>query len=401
MLFGKRIYLDHASSTPVLPAASRATRKASRLGNPGSIHADGVLALRALRNARERIARELACKAREVIFTSGLSESNTLAILGAVRARALAGKDIRGTHWVTTSIEHASVLECFAEIERLGGTVTHIDPDPKGLISAETIARALRPETVFVSVGWANNEIGTLQPLVDITRVIRAHEGGHKATILFHSDAGQGPLYKTPYVHTLGVDLFSLGSGKLYGPRGIGALYVSNRAELAPLVLGGSQERGLRAGTENPALSAGFATAFANITSERAREARRVGKLRDMLARDILGRIPGAVVNGDLAHALPHMLNVSIPGISGEYLVLSLDREGISVATKSACEEGSARSHVVSALGPAGSGEPAGWRAENTVRFSLGRATRARDIRFVIRALSGIVRNSAARTPES
>jgi cysteine desulfurase len=283
-------------------------------------------------------------------------------------------------------------------VECLGGIVTHVEPDGRGIVDSARVARALRHETVFVSVGWANNEIGVIQPLADIARAIRSHEHANGTRVLFHADAGQGPLYKTPYVHTLGVDLFSLGSGKLYGPRGVGALYVSNRAELAPLILGGNQERGMRAGTESPALAAGFAEAFAAIASERAREARRLAKLRDALARDILRAIPGAVLNGDLAHALPHMLNVSIPQISGEYLVLSLDRRGISAATKSACEEGAAESHVVAALIPGEVGKES-WRAANTVRFSLGRDTSERDVRRVRHILSDVVARSAGMTP--
>jgi cysteine desulfurase len=378
----RRMYLDHASATPVHEDALRAMERAGReFANPGSIHADGVAALTALRGARTRIARALAARPREIIFTSGLSESNNLAILGPARSRSLKGEGLAGTHWITTSIEHASVLDCFAEIERLGGDVTHLDPGPDGIVTAELLKRALRPTTVFVSVGWANNEIGTIQPLSELARVIRAFERSSKSKVLFHSDAGQGPLYKVPFVHTLGVDLFSFGSGKLYGPRGIGALYASNRAELAPVILGGGQERGLRAGTEDTVLAAGFAAALDAIGSERAAESRRLKGLRDLLLRELAAAIPGLIVNGKTKESLPHMLNVSFPEVNGEYFVLRLDREGISVATKSACEEGNARSHVVEALG----GEA--WRAEHAVRFSLGRDTTEKDIKRCVRVI--------------
>lgn len=391
-MFGmnKRIYLDYASATPVLPSAARAVKDASRyFGNPGAIHHEAVAAQRVLESSRERIALELGCKTRELIFTSGLTEANNLAVIGRARFLERTRRTLTSTHWIVSSIEHASVLECFAEIERMGGVVSHVEPEPSGRITADSVVRKLRPETVFVSVGWGNNEIGTMQPLAAIAQSIRTHEREHKTTVLFHTDAGQAPIYKAVNVHTLGVDLFSLCSGKLYGPRGIGALYASNRAELAPILFGGNQERGLRPGTQEVALSAGFAEAFVCITREREREAARLRKLRDDLTRKIVARIPNAIINGDLTHTLPHMLNVSIPEINSEYLVLALDRMGIALSTKSACREGESHSHVVASLG----GPP--WRAHNTLRFSLGRDTTARDIQRTIEILGTLLQGEA------
>ena len=387
-MFGKkRIYLDYASATPVFPQALDAIYKASEIfANPGGIHADSVEAKASLQKSRERIANQLACKAREVIFTSGLTEGNAIAILGTARALELSKRNLSGTHWLVSSIEHSSVLECFAEIERLGGTVTHLEPNAQGIITAEYVAKHLRPETVFVSVGWGNNEIGTVQPLAHISRAIRTHQKKHKSIIFFHSDAGQSPLYTAPQVHTLGVDLLTLGSGKLYGPRGIGCLYVSTKAQISPVSFGGGQERGLRSGTEDVPLAAGFAEALDLIAAERGEEAKRLRKLRDELAREIVAHIPGVIMNGSPKHSLPHMLNVSIPGPkSGEYLALRLDHFGISLSTKSACREGEAASHVIQALG----GEA--WRAKNTLRFSLGSATTAKDIKRVVEVLEEII----------
>ena len=394
----RRVYLDHASATPVRKEAQRANEEASRLvGNPGSIHQEGVEAKRVLEESRARIAKELGCKAREIVFTSGLTEANNLAILGRAKSieatpQGVASIDggLGGTHWVVSSIEHQSVLECFSEIERRGGRVTHIDPETNGVISPQKIANALRPETVLVSVGWANSEIGTIQPIREISFAIRSHEKKTNRTVLLHSDAGQGPLYLSPEVHTLGVDLFSLGSGKLYGSRGIGALYIGKRVEIAPVVVGGDQERGLRAGTESPALAAGFAAALAAVSLERREEAARVGTLRDELSRIIEENVQGAVINGDLRQALPHMLNISIPHVNSEYVVLALDRCGIATSTKAACSEGrSNESHVVAALVSRAAPR---WRAENTIRLSLGRESRRGDISRAGKELSRILK---------
>jgi cysteine desulfurase len=381
MFGGTRIYLDYASATPAHPKALAAMRRVDGLyANPGGLHADSVEAKKSLQHSRERIASELGCKAREILFTSGLTEGNTLAIVGAARHLSDARRTLSGTHWLVSSIEHSSVLECFAEVERMGGTVTHLEPEESGLIKPEKVAAALKKETVFVSVGWGNNELGVVQPLSNIARVIRAYERKHKTAVLFHSDAGQAPLYISPQVHTLGVDLFALGSGKLYGPRGVGCLYTSTRAQLAPVTFGGGQERGLRPGTEDVALAAGFAEALALASSERAAESKRLQGLRDELARELIAHQKDIIVNGDLRRALPHMLNISVPGgKSGEYLALRFDHFGVSLSTKSACKEGEAASHVVQALGGPE------WRAKNTLRFSLGAATTAKDIKQVIR----------------
>ncbi len=380
----RRIYLDYASAPPVMPEAEAAVQDAAKyIGNPGAIHAEGVQAKRALDNARERIAALLGVKAREIIFTGGLTEANNIAILGTARAHERAKRSLEGTHWIVSSIEHTSVLDCFAEIERLGGTVSHIDPDTRGIFSPEAVLAALTPQTVLVSIGWANNEIGTIQPLSDISRAIHAFEKEHGTTIVIHTDAGQAPLYLATSLNTLGVDLCAIGSNKLYGPHGVGALFVSNRAELVRTLQGGPQERGYRPGTENVALALGFATAFETVALIREEEGRRVKKIRDELAHELTVNIAGLLINGDIKRALPHMLNISIPKISSEYVTLSLDQAGIAVSTKSACREGEeSRSHVVEALG----GEP--WRAQNTLRFSLGCDTDAGSVLALTQSLT-------------
>src|SRR3989344_3682066 len=379
----KRIYLDYASATPVFPAARKVVEKLwDTFGNPGAIHADGVPAAKVLETPRDRDSLELACKAREVIFTSGGTEGNNIAILGVARKMLKRQANFSNTHWVVSSIEHPSVLECFGEIERLGGKVTHVDPDERGTITADAVLAAVKKNTVLVSIGWANHEIGTVQPIREIARTLLEK---YPETLL-HTDAGQAPLYIAPHVHTLGVDLMTLDSGKLYGPRGVGALYISNRVEASSVLLGGGQERGLRPGTENVSLATGFAEAFTVIAGERDVEVRRLQKLRDDLAHGFLKDIPSVVINSDLKRALPHMLNISIPNIQSEYVTLMLDKEGISISTKSACREGeNRRSHVVEALG----GDE--WRAQNTLRFSLGRETRTHDIMKTAEVLAEII----------
>ncbi|MDO8482138.1 MAG: cysteine desulfurase family protein [bacterium] len=392
-IFGKnRIYLDYASTTPVSSASLRAMREAEKIiGNPSSLHQEGIAANGSLQNSRVKIAAELGCKAREVIFTSGITESNNLAILGLARKIELKGANLSGTHWIVSAIEHVSVLECFADIERRGGKISYADPDSRGIISPESVSNLLRKETVCVSIGWANNEIGVIQPLSSVARVIHEHEERFGSRIILHSDAGQAPLYLSPHVHTLGVDLFSLGSSKIYGPHGVGALYANNRAELAPIILGGGQERGLRAGTENVAFAAGFARALEEAGRKRMKESKRLKIMRDSFMHEIVARIPGAIVNGDTNHMLPHILNISVPDLDAEYLVLALDRAGIALSTKSACNAGETVSHVVALLGGPS------WRAKNTLRFSLGRKTTSADLKRTMKVFVATVSNLASR----
>jgi cysteine desulfurase len=396
-LFGsKRIYLDYASATPLCPEAAREILRGEMLlGNPGSIHAEGVIASRELDGARERVAREFGCKPREIIFTSGGTEANNLAILGLAHKRVRAGQSLVGTHWVVSSIEHPSVLACFGEVERLGGSVSHVDPNERGIVSAEAVLRTLKKETVCVSIGWGNSEIGTIQPLSEIARSIRAHERAHKSVVIFHSDAGQAPLYLATTVHTLGVDMLSLDSAKLYGPRGVGALFVGGRVELSAVMYGGGQERGLRPGTENLSLALGFAEALARLRKTREAESKKVRVLRDALREALAKALPDMVVNGDSDHSLPHMLNISIPGIQSEYLILSLDNAGVAVSTKSACREGEEScSHVVEAMN--GDSPASHWRATHTIRFSLGEGTTAAEIRHAAEACIELVRKSSS-----
>lgn len=389
--FGRsRIFLDYASATPVLKEAARAYKVAEKLiGNPSSIHREGVLADEALERARAGVAHELGCKARDIIFTSGLTESNNLAVLGTMHARIDAGA-LTGTHWITTAIEHPCILECFRAVEKRGGVVTFLSPNAKGIVTAEAIEAALTPHTVFVSIGWANNETGVVQPLARISRTIRQYEKAHTTRITLHSDAGQAPLYKHPAVHTLGVDMLSLGSNKLYGPRGAGALYLSGESTIQAEHHGGGQERGLRSGTENLPAIVGFAEALRIIANTRDAESARTLHIKEVFLKSVEGALPNIVVNGDPAHTLPHMLNISIPGVSAEYLTLALDAKGIAVSAKSACKEGEEkRSHVIAAMTKGVEGDV--WRAESALRFSFGRGTTEKELLRAAKVLIELV----------
>lgn len=391
-LGSKRIYLDYASATPVLTEAKRAYAQAELLvGNPGSLHREGVLADAALEAAREVVARELSCKPREVLFTSGLTEANNLAILGF--ARALEERTpLSSIHAITSAIEHPSVLESFRELEHRGVRVTYLAPTAKGIVPAEAVAEVLTEHTRFVSIGWANNETGTLQPLARISRALKEYAKAHGLKIALHSDASQAPLFRHPAVHTLGIDLLSLGSNKLYGPRGAGALYVSNTTELYAEHVGGGQERGLRSGTENTAALAGFAEALRVGALEREKESRRMLTLKGILMKGVLEAIPEAVVNGDPNHTLPHILNISFPGVSGEYLTLALDTKGVAVSARSACTEGDGKhSHVIAAM--VGKDEAAMWRAGSAMRFSMGRQTSEKEVHRALRIVIETVRS--------
>lgn len=385
-----RVYLDYAAATPVRAEALASVVHAVQLvGNPGGLHKESVEAKKVLSDARAGVARVLGATAREVVFVSGATEANNLAIRGRAQYILRERGSLSGTHWITSAIEHDAVLQPLAEIERLGGTITHIDPNAHGILTSESVSRALRSETVFISIGWSNSEIGTVQSIAQIAACVRAHEARFGTRVVFHSDAGQAPLYEKTTFRSLGVDLLSVDSGKLYGPRGIGALVLASGVPIEPIIFGGAQESGMRPGTENVALAAGFSVALAMLLNERESEAHRAARLRDLLYTGLSEKIPTIIRNGT-RDVLPHILNITIPGISTEYFVLSLDAAGFAVSTKSACREGKAgRSHVVEALGDfdAVSVET---RAAHTVRFSLGHATTEDDIRRCVTACVAI-----------
>jgi cysteine desulfurase len=367
------IYLDHAASTPVRPEVR--SRMLPWLGedggNPSSLHAAGRLARRAVEDARERIAGRLDVSPKEIVFTSGATEANALAILGA--AEALRSK---GDHAVTTAIEHPCVLEAFARLERTGFAVTRVKPGASGLVEAADIRAALTPRTVLVSVMAVNNETGVIQRLKQIRELL-------PPGVVLHSDAAQaaGKLALDPAV----ADLAAFSAHKIHGPKGVGALRVRKGVPLAPLFAGGGQEFERRAGTENVAGIVGFAEALDLACAGRADELRKAGALRERLERGLLA-VEGAALNGAPEERLPHIVNVSFEGVDGEAAVLALDAEGVCVSSGSACASGGTEpSHVLLAMG-----QPKA-RAKGGIRFSLSPFTREADIDEAVRAARRVV----------
>jgi cysteine desulfurase len=371
------IYLDHAATTPLHPEARRAMEPflGEVYGNPSSLHAAGQAARRALDDARDRVALALEARAEEIVFTSGGTEANNLALVGAF----LAVREQR-PHLLTVGTEHHAVLDTCRFLERLGAEVTVVPVDGEGLVDPEDVRRALTPRTGLVSVMHANNEIGTVAPLAEIAAITR------EAGVPLHTDAVQTVGALPVGLESLGVDLLSLSAHKFTGPKGVGALLVRRGTRLRSLHYGGGQERGRRAGTENVAGIIGMARALELALADREAEAVRQAALRDHLIERIRTLAPDVILNGHPTRRLPNNVNVAIPGIDAEALLLNLDLEGICASAGSACTAGSLEpSHVIRALGR----PPA--LVNGSVRFSLGRCTTKAEIDTVAERLAQIV----------
>jgi cysteine desulfurase len=365
-----RIYLDHAATTPARPEAIAAMLPLLDAGgyNPSSLHAEGRAARAALDDARAIVAGILGARPREIVFTGAGSESIVLAIVGAARARAT-----RGRHVITSSIEHHAVLHAVDILEAEGWTVTRLPVDARGLVGVEQFRAALRPDTVLASIMLANNEIGTVQPVAELAAIAREHG------VLFHTDAVQTPGHLPLDADVLGVDLLSISAHKFYGPKGVGVLYVRTGTAVEPLIVGGGQEHGLRAGTENVAGIAGLATALALAEQERPAAASRLAALRDRLESAVAAAVPDTIVNGAGAPRLPHVTSLAFAGVAADALLIRLDLEGISASAGSACAAGSLEpSHVIAALGI-----PESYRL-GMIRFSLGRSTTDEEVARVV-----------------
>jgi cysteine desulfurase len=357
-----RIYFDNAATSPPDPRVLEAMEPylGQFWGNPSSLHAEGRQAREAIEQARRHVAALLGAEADEIVFTSGGTEADNLALQGIVPSEVASG-----SHVITSSIEHPAVLDCCSYLERRGVAVTRLAVDGEGLVDPTNLERAMRPETRLVSIMAANNVIGTIQPIADLARIAR----GHGAT--FHTDAVQAAGKIAFDVHSQPIDLISLSGHKLHGPKGVGALYVRKGISLQPLLAGGGQEHGRRSGTENVAAIVGMGKAAELAVRERPAEAARLVRIRDYLWEGIAAKIPQAYLIGSRWRRLPGHLCLGFDGMEGEAikLLLELDKEGIAVSSGSACSATRAGqpSHVLEAMGM----DP--FKARGSLRISLGR----------------------------
>ena len=343
-------------------------------GNPSSIHTRGRDAHEAIEDARRRVARLINARPRRIVLTGGGSESNNLALKGI----AFAHQD-RGEHIITTEIEHPAVLQTCRFLERMGFRVTYLPVDSDGLVAPEALRNAIDDRTLLVSIMMANNEVGTIQPIKELRDISQERD------ILFHTDAVQAAGKIPVDVEELGVDLLSLSGHKFHGPKGVGALYVRKGVELEPLIHGGKQEHGLRAGTENVAAIVGLGKA-AELASRALPRSQEMQKLRDRLEVGIRKLIPEARLNGHPQQRLPNTLNLTLPRLRGESLVVALDQHGIALSSGSACKSGFPEpTHVLIAMGRSEA------EAHCAVRFSLSHDTTEEEIDQVVRALEQVL----------
>jgi len=373
----KTVYLDHCATTPLHPDVLTAMLPFLRdsFGNPSSIHTLGRKAREAVEEARGRVAALIGANASEIVFTSGGTEANNLAIQGVARAR----KD-RGNHIVTSSIEHHAVIKTCQYLERNGFTVTYLPVDHHGIVNPEDVKKALTDKTILVSVMHANNEVGTIEPIHEIGRIVT--ERG----IPFHTDAVQSAGKVPLNVKEMSVDLLSISAHKFYGPKGIGALYIREGIRIDPILYGGEQEKGIRSGTENVASVAGLGKACELARETVAVRMDEIRKMRDALQERLSAAVPGLTINGHPVSRLPNCLSVSVPGLIGETILRDLDARGIAVSSGSACTSHSVEiSHVLSAMGLPEE------TAQGTVRLSLGIMNTPDEIEYAATAFVEVV----------
>ena len=374
----QRVYLDHNATTPVHPAVVEAMTKVLRedFGNPSSVRHFGQRAKSAIDHARSSVASLIGADTSEVVFTSGGTESDNFAIRGAAEALDAT----RRRHLIATTIEHEAVLNTLKALARRGRPTTLLRVDGTGIVAPDALKEALTDDTAVVSVMHANNEIGTIQPILELARI--AHDRG----ALFHTDAVQTAGKVTVDVKALDVDLLSISAHKFYGPKGVGALWIRRGLRLLPVLTGGKHERSRRAGTENVAGIVGMGVAATLAAAKIDEEAKSMSTLRDRLEEGVLRAVPGTIVNGARSPRVPNTTNISFDRIEAESLLIALDLEGVAVSTGSACSSGTLEpSHVLKAMGfPP-------HRTQNSIRFSLGAANTEADVDRVIAILPGIV----------
>ena len=381
----RRIYLDHAATTPTRPEVVEAMLPyfTDAFGNPSSIHSYGQEAKGAVEEARTKVAELIGARSEEIIFTSGGTEADNFALKGVAFAN-----EHKGNHIITTSIEHHAVLGACKFLERRGFRITYLPVDEYGLVAPRDVKKAITNKAILISVMHANNEVGTIEPIGEIAKIAK------EADIYFHSDAVQTVGHIPVNVDKLKVDLLSISAHKLYGPKGVGALYVRKGTKLVPLMHGGEQEKRRRAGTENVPGIVGLGKAIELAGQEMGKEAERLAYLRDKLIRGLGEKIDHIRLNGHPKKRLPNNVNVSVDFVEGESMILNLDLEGICASTGSACSSASLEaSHVLLALGlPV-------EQAHSSLRFTLGRENTEADVERVLEILPGIVARLRAMSP--
>ncbi len=381
----RRIYLDYASTTPLDKKVFKAMLPYYRenFGNPSALYQEGLLTKDVIKTARKNIADILAIKPEEIIFTASGTESDNMALVGIFNKYKKNFKP----HIITTNIEHPGILEVCKHIEKEGGEVTYVPVESDGIVNPEKIKAALKPTTVLVSVMYVNNEIGTIQPLREISRIIKEYNTNTTAShfVAFHTDACQAANYLDLSFQKLGVDMMTLDASKFYGPKGIGLLAIKRSVEIEPMIHGGGQERGLRAGTENTPAIVGMAEALVMAQSMKEKETIRLLKLKEYFISNVIKYVPGVIINGDTEKSLPNTVNICIPDIDAEFAVIKLDYLGVACSSASACMNLSkdSYSYVIDALNKD--------CRESSLRFTFGRATSLREVELTLHKIQSII----------
>ncbi|MBR2070210.1 MAG: cysteine desulfurase NifS [Clostridia bacterium] len=379
----KRVYLDHAATTYVLPEVLKEMEPyfTDVFGNASSLHSFGQEGAVAVAEAREKVAKVLGANSNEIYFTSCGTESNNWAL------RGIAYKKGKG-HIITSQIEHPAILQTCADLEKKGFEVSYIGVNNNGIINLEELKKAIRPDTILISVMSANNEMGAIQPIEEIAKIAKENK------IPFHTDAVQAIGAIKFNVKEMGIDMLSLSGHKFYGPKGIGVLYIRNGLGIAKFMTGGEQERNMRAGTTNTPLIVGLAKAITLAYENFDQKVEELAKKRDYLINRILTEIPYSSLNGDSKNRLPNNVNISYKFIEGESILMLLDFDGIAVSTGSACSSGSLKSsHVLLAMGTDIE------LAHSSVRMTLGEKTTYEDLDYTVDCLKKVIENLRNMSP--
>ena len=387
----KLIYMDHAATTPVHPDALAAMLPyfSEVYGNPSSLYTLAQDGAKALDEARERVAKVLSCRANEVIFTSGGTESDNTALRGAAFAL-----QHTGNHIITQATEHHAVLHACEQLEKFGFEITYLPPDRDGLVTPDQVRDAITDKTILVSIMMANNEIGTVQPIAEIARTVKQRADELSRNIVMHTDAVQAPGYLSMNMRDIPVDMLSLSAHKFYGPKGVGILYVRRHTPFMPQQLGGSQERNRRAGTENVPGAVGTAVALAIAEANREQTVSHCTNLRDKLIDSLL-QIRGARLNGHRTERLANNANVSFEHVEGESILLNLDFSGVAASSGSACTAASLEpSHVL-----VGIGLPP-HMAQGSLRLTVGPENTEEDVDYVLSLVPGMIERLRAMAPQ-